>query len=64
MPKFFETAEGSWINPELVAAATVNGKQVFFNYLGGHVGEIFPTEDEAQQELSNFLAHCEGQFEE
>ena len=60
----FETADGTWLLPELVAAARRDGKKVFFNYMGGHVGEIFPTEEDAQQELSNFLAHCEGQFED
>ena len=64
MPKFFETAEGTWINPNLIAAVKSEGNKVFFNYSGGHVKFICANKEDAEQEVSNFLARCEGQFED
>ena len=64
MPNFYQLGDGTWINVNLIAAAKCEGNKVFFNYSGGHIKFIASTKEDAEQEVSNFLAHCEGQFED
>ena len=67
MANFYQCPDGTPVNCDLVTTLRIDNRMwsVNFHFVGGGMASYSAgNEEDAQQELSDFLAHCEGEFKE
>ena len=68
MANFYQCSDGTLVNCDLVTCVNRHqecSKKVLFHFGRKDFVRIeTESEEEAQQEITNFLAHCEGEFRE
>ena len=68
MTNFYQCSDGTLVNCDLVTVVSNSkecSKEVLFHFGFEDFIQIETgSEEEARQEITNFLAHCEGEFRE